>query len=289
MTKITKETRLVAIITLVALVFCFSIFLLRQKRLEMLFLDVGDGLCVIAKTPSRKIMVFDCGTSKQGDDGKIGSYLVARQLSKLGASKIDVAILSHTHFDHMNGFESLFEKKRPAKLLLPPYPTESEETRTFFKYVAKKGFNTQTIGFGAEIDFGDGCRGKFLSPSKKYEEENDNSLVLKITYGSASVLLAADAQTTAERDMIDGRENLKAAVLQVGHHGSKTSSSQEFINSVSPQIAIISCKSGGRLKYPAEEVKKRLEKACDKVFVTGVNGAVRVVCTKDRIKAESVY
>jgi beta-lactamase superfamily II metal-dependent hydrolase len=250
----------------------------RPGTLELTYLDVGEGLCGVMRTPSGKTVVFDCGTSSWRDSAQIGSKLVATYLQQRGVDRIDLAVLSHPHADHVSGYAALLAEK-PAKTVLDigarhgisPYVK-------FLREVKKSGAKYRIARRGQSVNMGDGVRIAVLSPSPslRYSDLNERSMVLRVTFGKAAMLLCADVGAETEARILESGDRVRAQVLQVGHHGSKSSSTAEWLAAVRPRVAIISCGRGDSYGHPSRDVLARLSTVGARVYRTDRHGAVTV-------------
>jgi competence protein ComEC len=248
------------------------------KTLELTVMDVGEGLCVVMRSPAGRIMVMDCGTCSWRNNDRIGASLVVPYLRSFGADHIDLAVLSHPHADHLSGYPGLLEET-PAKLVLDigarhPSPIYKQ----FLEEVRRSGATYRVAKRGQEIDMGAGVVVQVLNPDPAggYSNLNDRSIVLRVVYGETSFLLAADAEEEAERRMLESGMTLRSDVLQVGHHGSRTSSSPEWVAAVKPRAAVISCGSRNTYGHPSRLTINRMRAAGAKVYRTDMDGAVQI-------------
>lgn len=277
-----SRSRLIILIAaLITIAIWSGVMLPRGDVLNVTFLDVGEGLCTVLITPSGKCLVMDCGTSGRRNTESIGDRLVATYLQQHGIDTIDVAILSHPHEDHVSGYANLLEVK-PAKLVLDigaKHP--SSLYRKFLKQVERSGARYRIAERGQVLDMGDGVKAEILNPdpNKTYSDLNNQAVVMRVTYREASFMLAADAEEEAEKDIVESSTDISSQVLQVGHHGSYSSSTNEWLEAVQPKIAIISCGYRNRYGHPAAETLERLKTANARVYRTDRHGAVE--CTTD--------
>lgn len=286
-----NRVRVIGIAALAAAALWLSLLVGAPGDLQITFLDVGDGLCTVVRTPAGRTLLMDCGTSSWGDHNEaVGSKLVAPYLQRLGLSSIDVAVLSHPHLDHDVGFPGLL-KLEPADLVLDcGAECESPEYKAFLTAVAESDARFRVVRRGEVIDMGDGVRAQVLNPlpSARYLSLNDLSIVLRITYKKVAVLLAADASEAAEHDMLRAGLDVRAQVLQVGHHGSREASSPEWLAAVRPRIAVISCARRSQYHFPSRIVMDRLRACGAKPYVTGRCGAVTISTDGEAIHVDTV-
>ena len=169
-------------------------------------------------------------------------------------------------------------------------PKVEHTTKTFEKMinaVTNEGLKITTIkaGDGSKIDLGDGTKVEIFSPvDDKYNELNDYSPIMKITFGENSFLFTGDAEKLVEKQVIANGENIDADVLKVGHHGSTTSSSEDFIKEVSPDIAVIPVGEGNDYGHPHKEILELLEKNNINLLRTDFEGTIILESDGENIK-----
>lgn len=285
-----RRTRLLGIAGIVAITVWMSVLLPGSSQLRVTFLDVGDGLCTIVRTPSGRTLVADCGTSSRRDCASVGPKLVVPYLQSQGLDAIDVAVVSHSHSDHLSGMAGLL-KLEPAALVIDCGKKHlSQEYKAFLKAVKCNHSRYRIAQRGQVIDMGDGVKIHILSPAPNalYSDLNDDSTVLRITYKRVAILLAADAGKEAESDMLDAHLNVRAQVLQVGHHGSRYATSPDWLSAVKPRIAVISCARHSRYGFPARQTLDRLSSSSVRTYTTGQSGAVTVSTDGTSISVRTV-
>ena len=264
--------------------------LLPKKPLTAVFLAVGDGMCVVAETPYGHSIVIDCGNQNTEDEGRAAAMIAERCLSRMGKSRIDLLFITHPHKDHFSGLELLLRRK-PAKRIFVPYYCSSGDNGYMRVVDEACAYGAELIRLepGQNIQLGKGCGFMVYAPCEKHENENDNSLMMKLTANRRSIMITGDAETEEEGEAMATGLNLNAEVLQVGHHGSKSSTSEEFLRAVAPMYAVISCKGSGRFKFPSPETTEKLDKCRVETYITGRDGAVTVELwpTGVKIKKES--
>lgn len=260
-----------------------------SNQLTVTFLDVGDGLCTIVRTPSGRTMVVDCGTSSWHDSTSVGRKLAGPYLQSLGVDSIDVVVLSHPHSDHESGLAGLL-KLEPARLVLDTgVKSRSPEYRAFISSARVSGARYRAVRRGQVLDLGDGVKAEILSPpaDADYADLNNRSMVLRVTYKRSAILLAADAGEVAERAILDTKTNVRAQVLQVGHHGSRDATSPEWLSAVRPSIAVISCARYSRYHFPSTEVTRRLSSCGARTYITGRCGAVSIASDGESVRVDT--
>ena len=199
-------------------------------------------------------MLVDCGMSDDGED-------IARYLQKRKIAHLDYAVCTHPDSDHIGGYGELLSRISANNFLLPPLPKEmtdnNPDSEAAMRVVKEKQILSGTVQAGDSLALGSAEISVF-SPKKLMDSTNNNSLVLKVTYGETTLLLMGDAEAEAERLLLEQPELLSANVLKVGHHGSKTSTTEPFLKAVSPAYGVISV-GRDRNELPRDEVLRRLE------------------------------
>lgn len=269
----------------------------RTAPLLVAFLDVGQGECIIVKSPSGRVLLVDGGSLDSGR-GDVGRGVIVPYLQSIGAQRIDVLALTHADADHCNALFSVAREVPTANFLNGVSSTQStlvqsllkrdSSDATAFDYqdvrraMHKSGATEIAARAGQLIDLGDGPNGRVsvrvLAPlAPPLPGENDNGLVLRLEYGAVSFLLTADIEAAAENRLLRrGREQLRCTVLKAAHHGSKTSSSVAFLKAAQPKIAVISCGRYNRFGHPAPSVLQRLQDSGAQTFRTDLDGAVEI-------------
>lgn len=263
---------------------CFA-----SNEFEIHYIDVGQGDCTFIRFPDKKTMLIDAGPTSSKN--KVCEYLddLFKQES---IDAIDYFLLTHQDSDHIGGASSVFENFQ-VNILYRPMVLSTYEVENFGNpqnYKTSSGvyydnaivaaYNEPNCSIRysmADIGWGNNKYSvKFLSPSDNfYSNSNDYSPIVKIVYGEKSFLFTGDAESKAENEVIENySQDLKADVLKVGHHGSKTSTSQEFLSYVQPKIAIISVGMKNSYGHPAEETIERLKAINCKIYQTSVIGDI---------------
>lgn len=273
-----RRTQILSIAALVAVLAWSGVLAPSSRTLQVTFLDVGDGLCTILRTPTGRTLVMDCGTSSWRNSASVGKTLAAPYLRSLGLDAVDVVVLSHPHSDHECGLPGLM-KLEPPRMVLDIGPKwRSKEHKEFLRAVRSCGAKYRIARRGQTLDLGDGVKATILNPSPEADpaDLNEESIVMRVTYKRVAIMLDADAGSTAEKDILDSGANVRAQVLQVGHHGSDSATSAEWLAAVRPKVAIISCARRSQYHFPSRRVTGRLASCGARTYVTGRSGAVTV-------------
>ena len=190
------------------------------------------------------------------DDKTILSYL-----SKQKVKRLDVLVGTHPHEDHIGGMATIIKTLDIGKIYMPKVSTTTRTFENTLLAIKNKGLKVTPPVAGSPIQLDPAIKVTILAPnSPKYEDLNNYSIVLKIVYGEISFLLTGDAERESENEMLAKGYDLRAQILKIGHHGSKSSSSAKFLDAVKPKVSVISVGQGNDYGHPAPATVKRLEK-----------------------------
>ena len=246
--------------------------------LDVQIIDVGQADCTLIKMPDGQNMLIDAGNNSDG--GYLVDYLESEDVEK-----IDYLIGTHPHADHIGGMDDIIENFEIGTIYMPRATANTKTFEEVLIAIKKKGLKIETATAGKKVLEGE-VSAVFLSPSGEYYEElNDYSAVLKLTYGDKSFLFMGDAEALAEKEILQ-KFDVKSDVLKVGHHGSSTSSHNAFLKAVNPEIAVISVGEGNDYGHPHKSVLKRLEKIGTRLYRTDLNGTVKVYCDGKSIEVK---
>ena len=255
-----------------------------HDALLMEAIDVGQGDSLLLITPDGKTLLIDGGGFGGGphqapQDFDIGEEVVSEALWSRGIRHLDAVALTHAHSDHMGGLPAILRNFRPAEFWVGNNPHFTAYD-ALLNEAANLHIRVRSFRAGDALSFGD-AQINVLAPFSDYqpgtEPTNNDSLVMRIAYGSTSVLLEGDAEAPIEDAMVaqssQPGHSLQSTLLKVGHHGSLTSTRPEFLAQVAPQWAVISCGLRNRYGHPRMEVLEELEAAKARTFSTDINGA----------------
>ncbi|MHB1041945.1 MAG: ComEC/Rec2 family competence protein [Eubacteriales bacterium] len=240
----------------------------RGDVLKLHFIDVGQGDSILAQFPGGKNMLVDAGNNEDGP-------AVIKYLTENGVQKINYLVGTHPHEDHIGGMDEVIKNFPVGLFYLPEVTTTTQTFRDVLAAAGAKNLKIDKARDGVTIlDEGE-LSVKILAPrGDSYEDINNYSAVLKVIYGKHAFLLTGDAEIQSEREMIEAGEDLRADVLKVGHHGSRTSTSASFLKAVQPVYAVISAGKNNDYGHPHTVTMNKLEKANIKVYRTDQSGTV---------------
>ena len=240
------------------------------------FLNVGQADCALLSTNGH-YMVIDGGNN--GDADTILSYLEGQ-----GVEKLDAVVGTHPHEDHIGSLDAIINHFDVDAVYMPKIMHTSKTFEDVLDAVANKGLKIKSPSPGDTIDF-NGLEIEVLGPQREYKDFNNNSIVLKVNAGETAFLFTGDAEETAEKDILQAGYDLQADVLKVGHHGSSTSTSAEFLEAVSPSYGVISCGKDNKYGHPHQSALDRLSAAGVQVLRTDEMGTVILQSDKEQIYA----
>ena len=268
--------------------------LLRPDRLEVAFLDVGQGDGAFIRFPEGRTMVVDGGSRSARFD--YGAQVLLPYLNHRGVERIDVVVASHPHNDHIGGLVTLLEEVEVGHYLDSGQHYDSWTARKLRSIIREKGIGYHRVAAGDTLVGLGGVGALVLHPTERFvtpggespHDLNNGSVVLALSYGRVGVLFTGDVEKETDRFLLPWGERLRAAVLKVPHHGSSTSSRPPFVQAVKPEIAVVSVGAFNRFRHPAPEVVRRLEAGGARTFRTDQRGAVIVETDGETVKVATM-
>ena len=244
------------------------------------FVDVGQGDCTLIELPGNKVMLIDAG--ENGHESDVLNYL-----DRCGVTKIDYLVATHPHSDHIGGIEEVVENYEIGEIYMPKIASTSWTYENMLDAIDKKGIYINSAYTGKTIFEYDGVKADILSPEKNYQTDNLNnsSVVVRLICGKRVFLFTGDAEKVIEKNILEYR-NLLCDVLKVGHHGSASSSSEEFILETKPQYAVISCGEGNEYGHPHRETLELLDEIKAEVLRTDKLGTIVISTDGENINVE---
>jgi competence protein ComEC len=259
--------------------------------MEMTAIDVGQGDSLFIVGPDGSTMLLDAGGPVGGVSEAaeatsrfdVGEEVVSPYLWSRRFRRIDVLALSHAHSDHMGGMPAVMRNFRPRELWVSIDPN-SEAYRSLLSEAKDLGVQIRHFYAGDQLAWG-GTQVTILAPETGYsnpgEPVNNDSLVMRMQYGKSSVLLEGDAEAPSEREMLTHSRVAAVTLLKVGHHGSRTSTTQEFLDAAAPKDAVVSVGRGNTFGHPRYEVVERIAAARTKLYRTDQFGLTTFLLGRD--------
>lgn len=236
-----------------------------SEDLKVHFLDVGQGDSIFIELPTNETILIDASI-------KDASNKIINYLREENVSKIDYVFATHPHSDHIGGMSAVIKTFDIGQIYMPKAVTTTKTYENLLLTIKDKNLKIKAAKAGNTIIDTDDLKLVVLAPNQdSYESLNNYSIVLKLTYKEKSFLFMGDAETLSEKEITG---DIQADVLKVGHHGSRTSTSQAFLNKVNPSYAVISVGLNNDYKHPHQEVIDRLEKKNIKIYRTDQNGDI---------------
>lgn len=263
-------------------------FIAKDADLEIHFIDVGQGDCSLIKWEDSAILI-DCGERDQADT-------VLKYLKKQGVKKLDYIIATHPHSDHIGAMAEIISNVEAGKVIAPKVSSEmTPTTKTYERFLqalrdkgmrltAAKPKTVYTLeSAAAEAEGKKPPSFEILAPNGDYDDLNNYSVVIRLTYGSTSYLFTGDAEKKSEKEILALGEELDSDLLKVGHHGSSTSTTDDFLAEVSPKYCIIQCGTGNSYGHPHAETIEKIGDIGAKWYSNDRDGNIVVYSDGDSI------
>ncbi|MGM0498660.1 MAG: DNA internalization-related competence protein ComEC/Rec2 [Bacillota bacterium] len=252
-----------------------------SKELEVNFIAVGQGDGIFIKFPNGENMLIDTGPP--GSDGRNIEYSIISFLNNQGISSLDYFMISHFDADHAGGMPHLLKRKEIKNILIPPFKEKTELHNILEKEIKKRKIKVKFLSSGMSFDIAD-CRIDILNPdyNNLNEDRNENSIVFLLTHKENTFLFTGDLSKNGENRIINKYDLAEVDVLKAGHHGSKTSSGEIFLNKIRPKIIVISV-GRNNFGHPSAEVIERYNKKSIKYLRTDKSGMIKFISDGNEI------
>lgn len=248
----------------------------RINRIQITFLDVGQGDAIHIKTPSGKHILVDTGRWSPGFNS--GEKTILPYLNNFQIDELEALVLSHPHADHIGGVKSMLEKISIHMIYQSDYNYDSQLFTRYMDAAKRQGIPISDLYAGDTVYIEDNVRFYVLGPKKsvtKPSNPNNHSVVLKLVYGETSFLLSGDAEKEQESEITNiYGDFLKADLYKMGHHGSSTSSTNRFLSHISPDLTVVSLSFRNRFGHPNQEAVTRISNYSKEVYFTSLQGAL---------------
>ncbi|HBG5343416.1 TPA: MBL fold metallo-hydrolase [Clostridioides difficile] len=224
----------------------------KKSLLSIHMIDVGQGDSILIQTPTNKNILIDGGD--EDSENIITSYLRQKRIKT-----IDIIIATHPDSDHIGSLDNVIKKFNVNSVYMPEQSTDSEAYQNLINSCTDKDLSIQYLYKDDVLNIDNNINIYVLSPSYIQEESNLNSIVFKLTFNDNSFLFMGDAEEENEKEILRSFELNNINFIKIGHHGSNSSSSLEFIKKISPDIAAISCGYKNQYGHPHREVINNLK------------------------------
>lgn len=236
------------------------------------YIDVGQGDCILVQVNNKNLLI-DSGP--KSDRKKLFNYL-----SGLNLNKLDYVIATHPHEDHIGNMDDIIKTYSIGTFYAPKVESTTKSFEDMVDALKDKNLKVHVLKNNSNsIDLGENTKVNVFSPNKDfYDNLNNYSPVIKIQYGNTSFLFTGDAEKEVEKEILNNNEDISADVLKVGHHGSSTSTSKDFLKKVNPSIAVISVGKDNIYNHPDAITTKLLDDSNIKTYRTDKDGTI-VICS----------
>lgn len=286
--KKNNKCKIIICLLIVLILINFIIYIFPQK-LRIFFIDVGQGDSTLIITPDKKTVLIDGGGSDSFDVGEkvLLPYLLDRRILK-----IDYVLISHFDTDHCGGILTIMEKVKVKNIIISEQVEHSENYERFKKLMIHKKIRLIEVKKGDKIKIGRYSEFKILFPTSRLLSENplnNNSIVAQFNYNNFKMLFTGDIEKLAEQQILKAEKaEIRADILKVAHHGSKTSSIPEFIKAVKPKIALIGVGKNNTFGHPNKQTIKNLENIKCRIYRTDIQGEIIIkIDQKGRMNVKS--
>ncbi|MGL4790595.1 MAG: ComEC/Rec2 family competence protein [Anaerotignaceae bacterium] len=236
--------------------------------LEIHYLDVGQADCSIIMLPTGENIIVDAGNRADKD-------YILNYINKLGIKTFVAAVATHPHEDHIGSMKDILENFQVDRIFMPDIVANTQVYSNLLYAIEEKGVEEIRVTEAFELNVGDSLI-EVIGPVREYNDLNNSSIVFRLIYGERAFLFTGDIEKEAERDILNSGADVSANVLKVAHHGSKTSSAMDFINEVSPQVAIIQVGADNDYGAPNEGTVENLYKVANEVYRNDLDGEIVV-------------
>jgi competence protein ComEC len=234
-------------------------------KMTVSFLDVGQADSIFVELPNQETLLIDAGNPDDGNP-------IVKYIKDKGYTKIDYLVGTHPHSDHVGGMSKVVNSLDISHIYMPKASNNTQTFEEILSVIQDKGLKVTTAKAGVNILDYDNLKIKIIAPKgDSYDDLNNYSAVIKLTYGSTSFLFMGDAEAISEDEIT---ADVKADVLKVGHHGSNSSTGQDFLNKVSPKYAVISVGFNNEYGHPAQITLDNLTAAKAKIYRTDKDGTI---------------
>jgi competence protein ComEC len=280
-----KKWVVVPLLVAAALVWLAVLATPKNGRLEVSFLDVGQGDAILIQTPSGQQVLIDGGPDPEKICLELGEEMPFWDKS------LDMVVLTHPEDDHILGLLEVLRRYRVKQVMEPGFESDNVAYQEWLRLIDEKNITRTVARSGQQIELGDGIRMEVLNPQEEFvegsdQDANNNCVVVRLIWKEISFLFTGDIGSEAEQQMLYQGAKLEATVLKVAHHGSAGSTSQHFLAAVDPQVAVVCVGADNPFGHPSPDVMERLEiqVTADRVYLTS-EGTIKFTTDGKRLWA----
>lgn len=250
-------------------------------KLKVHFIDVGQADSILIQS-DEQAMLIDAGNN--GDSEEVVAYIKSQNIELL-----DYVIGTHPHEDHIGGLDAVIESFDIGVIYMPKAMSTTKTFEDVLNAISNKGMKVTTPVPGTTVRLGEASFTILAPNSDSYKETNNYSIVIKLEHGNNSFIFTGDAEDVSEKEMIEKGYDLSANVLKVGHHGSSSSTTEEFLMKVNPQYAVICVGKDNKYGHPHREIVDLLNKMGIKIYRTDENGTITAISDGESITFEEAF
>ena len=238
-----------------------------DSQMKVHFMDVGQGDSILIQHKDQNILI-------DGGDRGAGPGIV-QYLESLNVNHLHIVISTHPHADHIGGLIEVLKQLTVEEVIDPGIVHTTKTFEDYLTLIDEKDIKFTEGRAGTTRQLGEGLKMDILHPVNPSSSHlNDASIVVRITFGEVSFMFTGDAEKTSEAEILERGKSLNSQILKMGHHGSSTSTSEDFLNKVSPEIAIIMVGAENRYGHPHKEILETLENNHIEVYRTDLHGTI---------------
>ena len=254
-------------------------------ELSVVFLDVGQGESILIHAPNGQVMLIDGGRAID-----LAQRVILPQIRAWGANQVDVLVVTHPDADHISGLVGVLESFPVALVALTGDQHGTQIYERLLTNIRDKNIDALKVRTGTPIPFDPAVKLEVLGPDDagvNQDNTNDGSIVIKLTYGATSFLLTGDAEFAENLLILRNGTDVRSTVLKLGHHGSSTSTDENWLRAVQPQLGIISAGADNPYGHPHREVISALDKLGIPYIRTDEHGTITVTSDGSQLRVTS--
>ena len=254
-----------------------------KNQMTIHYIDVGQGDCILIQVNNKNLLI-DSGPSSNRKS-------LLDYLENLNKKKLDYIIATHPHEDHIGNMDTIIRRYNIGSFYSPKVTHSSTTFENMISSLVDKNLKINILNRGVTgINLGENTSVSVYSPLENLYSDNlnDYSPIIKITFLNNSFLFTGDAEISTENTVLSQNENLKCDILKIGHHGSSTSTSPDFITAVNPSVAIISVGKNNPYGHPTPEIISLLNSLNIKTIRTDINGSIIAISDGSNIKIYNI-